>query len=78
MLRLRYIIASMALLTSGMFLLNNINTLTYAEAEQQEEDPVLENTFFTLNKLTSNIYVQHLAEETATKLYGPGVKVVIE
>ncbi len=83
MLRLRYIMASLALLTSGIVLFSNINIVTCSTNEQKkddkkEDDQILENTFFTLNRVTASIYCQKLAEDIATEYYGPGVKVVLE
>lgn len=78
MLRLRYIIASIALLASGMYLTSNISSISQAEESSSKDDGVLENTFFTLNRATSSFYLQKLAELTASEALGQNVKVVVE
>ena len=81
MLSLRYIIASLVLLTSGVYFASNISSLSQANeesSEAQKSETVLENTFFTLNKATSNLYLQKLAESIASEVLGQNVHVVVE
>ncbi len=78
MLRLRYIIASIVLLASGMYFTSNVSSISQAEESSSKDDGVLENTFFTLNRATSSFYLQKLAELTASEALGQNVKVVVE
>lgn len=76
MLHLRYIIASLVLLASGVYLASNISGISHAEISQDTQP--LDNTFFTLNRATGNLYLQKLAELTASEAFGQNVRVVIE
>lgn len=81
MLSLRYIIASLVLFASGVYFSNNISSLLQAHeqlSEVQKGETVLENTFFTLDKATSNLYLQKLAESIASEVLGQNVHVVVE
>ena len=78
MLRVRYIIASLVLLGSGIYFASNISTVSQAEESSSKDNKVLENTFFTLNRATSSLYLQKLAELTASEALGQNVRVVVE
>ena len=74
MSRVRYIIASLVLLTSGIYCTGVICDLGHAESTEE----FLPNTQYTLEKTTNNLYLQKLAEMSAYEAFGQPVKVVIE
>lgn len=80
MSHLRYIVASLALLASGIYLACNASSLSQASdnSKTQSEETVLENTFFTLDRAKNNLYLQKLAESIATEVFGRNVQVVVE
>lgn len=80
MSHLRYIVASLVLLTSGIYLACNVSGLSQASdnLKQSSEETVLDNTFFTLDRATNNLYLQKLAESIATEVLGRSVQVVVE
>ena len=82
MLNIRYVVVSVILITSGIYIYN-YSDLAYADVDKsqdkdKENEKVLENTMFNLNKPTANLYLQQLAEMSAYEAFGQPVKVVIE
>ena len=80
MSHLHYIVTSLALLGSGIYFACNASSLSQANdnLKQTSEDTVLDNTFFTLDRATNNLYLQKLAESIATEVLGRSVQVVVE
>ena len=77
MLKLRYIIASLALFASGVIVTAIVSNFVQA-SEDSKSEPYLQNTHFTMDKLTTNLYVENLAGNIYYDNTGQVAKVIME
>ncbi|MBQ9441112.1 MAG: hypothetical protein IJU54_01775 [Alphaproteobacteria bacterium] len=77
MLKLRYIVVSLALFASGIIIGGIVNNFAQAD-ENSKSEPYLQNTYFTLDRLTTNRFVEQLATDIFYENTGQVARVVME